>query len=275
MKKLLVFLLLCCPFAIANAQLNAVGVVGNDGYSVARASYNMGVPFVPGLSVVPQAAMYSRDNMDTMYKYGLGLNWQTPFLDILEIGADGYYTPKKNGYSNYSLGAWASLDISNLMMGVLPMDSFKIGAGGRKTFHTFYGSPDFDINETDIYAFIKGAKGGLDLGINYTKAIDYSEDISGLAPAWLDIPGLSAVYGGFLDYSLYADAGYTYKIVRPYASYGLIKLKEMKETDDLRLGVTVSLSIVNINGAVEWYNFSKKEGQDRERFYTLNASIGF
>ncbi len=49
----------------------------------------------------------------------------------------------------------------------------------------------------------------------------------------------------------------------------------MKETDDLRLGATVNLSVVNINAAVEWYNFSKKEGQDRERFYTLNASVGF
>ncbi len=275
MKKLLVFLLLCCPFAAANAQLNAVAVVGSDGYSVARASYNMGVPFAPGLSVVPQAAMYSRDNMDTMYKYGLGLNWQTPFLDILEIGADGSYTPKKNGYSNFSLGIYGALDISHFMMGVLPMDTLKIGVGARKTYHTFYASPDIDINETDIYTFIRAAKGGLDLGITYTKAIDYSKDTAGLAPVWLDIPGLSAVYGGFLDYSLSADAGYTYKIVRPYASYGLIKLKEMKETDDLRLGVTVGLSIINVNAAVEWYNFSKKEGQDRERFYTLNASIGF
>ena len=275
MKKLLLFLLLCLPFAAANAQLSAVGVVGNDGYSVLRGSYNMGVPFVPGLSVVPQDAMYSRDGIDTMYKYCLGLNWQTPFLDILEIGADGYYTPKRNGYSNYAIGAYASLDISHLMMGVMPMDSFKIGGGARKTYHTFYGSPDVDINETDIYAFIIGAKGGLDLGATQTKAIDYSEDVAGFAPAWLDIPGLSAVYGGFLDYSLSVDAGYTYKIVRPYASYGLIKLKEMKETDDLRLGVTVGLSVVNINAAVEWYNFSKKEGQDRERFYTLNASVGF
>lgn len=275
MKKLLVFLLLCCPFAAANAQLSAVGVVGNDGYSVFRGSYNMGVPFVPGLSLVPQAAMYSRDSMDTMYKYGLGLNWQTPFLDILEIGADGSWTPKKNDYSNYSLGGYASLDIAHFMMGVLPTDSFKIGAGARKTYHTFYGSPDIDINETDIYAFIRAVAGGLDLGATYTKAIDYSKEIAGLDPIWLDIPGLNAVYGGFLDYSLSLDAGYTYKIVRPFASYSLIKLKETKETDDLRLGLTLSLSIVNINGAVEWYNFSKKEGQDRQRFYTFNASVGF
>lgn len=275
MKKLLVFLLLCCPFAMANAQLSAVGVAGSDGYSVFRGSYNMGVPFVPGLSVVPQAAMYSRDGMDTMYKYGLGLNWQTPFLDILEIGADGSYTPKENGYSNYALGAYASLDIAHLMMGFLPMDSFKIGAGARKTFHTFYGSPDIDINETDIYAFIRAAKSGLDLGATYTKAIDYSASTSGMDPVWLDIPGLNAVYGGFLDYSLSVDAGYTYKIVRPFASYSLIKVKEAKETDDLRLGLTVKLAVVNVHGAVEWYNFSKKEGQDRQRFYTLNASVGF
>ena len=275
MKKLLVFLLLCLPFVAANAQFNAVGVVGKDGYSVVRASYNMGVPFVPGLDVVPNAAIYSRDGMDTMYKYGLGLNWQTPFLDILEIGVDGSLTPKKNQYSNYAIGAHASLDIANLMMGVLPMDSLKIGVGGRKTFHTFYLSPDVDINETDIYAFIRGEKGGLDLGATYTKAVDYSEDVNNLAPIWLDIPGLNAVYGGFLDYSLALDAGYTYKIVRPYASYGLIKLKGFKETDDLSLGVTVKLVVVNVNAAVEWYNFSKKEGQDRQRYYTLNASIGF
>ena len=275
MKKLLVFLLLCCPFVAANAQLNAVGVVGNDGYSVLRASYNMGVPFAPGLNLVPQAAVYDRDGMDTMYKYGLGVNWQTPFLDILEIGADGSWTPKKNGYSNYAIGGYASLDIAHFMMGVLPMDMFKIGGGARKTFHTFYGSPDVDVNETDIYAFIRAAKGGLDLAATYTKAVDYSPNNTSLAPLWLDIPGLNAVYGGFLDYSLSLEAGYTYQIVRPYASYSLIKLKEFDETDDLRLGLTVSLSIVNINGAVEWYNFSKKEGQDRQRFYTLNASVGF
>lgn len=275
MKKLLVFLLLCLPFAAANAQLNAVGVVGNDGYSVFRGSYNMGVPFVPGLSVVPQAAIYSRDNMDTMYKYGLGLNWQTPFLDILEIGADGSWTPKKNGYSNYSIGVYGALELSHLMMGVLPMDTFKVGVGGIKTYHTFYGSDDVDINETDIYAFIRAAKGGLDLGATYTKAVDYSKEVAGFAPQWLDIPGLSAVYNGFLDYSFSVNAGYTYKIVRPYASYGLIKLKEMKETDDLRLGVTLGIYVVNLNAAVEWYNFSKKEGQDRQRFYTLNASVSF
>ena len=197
MKKLLVFLLLCLPFAAANAQLNAVGVVGNDGYSVLRGSYNLGVPFVPGLSVVPQAAMYSRDNMDTMYKYGLGLNWQTPFLDILEIGADGSWTPKKNGYSNYAIGVYGALELSHLMMGVLPMDTFKVGVGGRKVYHTFYGSDDVDINETDIYAFIRAAKGGLDLGATYTKAVDYSKEVAGFAPQWLDIPGLSAVYNGF------------------------------------------------------------------------------
>lgn len=275
MKKLLAFLLLCCSFAIANAQFNAVAVVGSDGYSVARASYNMGVPFVPGLGIVPQVSMYSRDGMDTMYKYGLGLNWQTPFLDILEIGAEGFYTPKKNDYSNYSLGAYASLDIAHFMMGVLPMDSLKIGAGARKTFHTFYASPDVDIDETDIYAFIRGAKGGLDLGATYTKAIDYSPETGVYQPLWLDIPGLNAVYGGFLDYSLSVDAGYTYKIVRPYASYSLIKLKGFDETDDLRLGLTLKLAVVNVNGAVEWYNFSKNSGQDRERFYTLNASLGF
>lgn len=275
MKKLLAFLLLCCSFAVANAQFNAVAVVGSDGYSVARASYNMGIPFVPGLGIVPQIAMYSRDDMDTMYKYGLGLNWQTPFLDILEIGAEGSYTPKKNGYSNYSLGGYASLDIAHFMMGVMPMDTLKIGAGARKTFHTFYASPDVDINETDIYTFIRGAKGGLDLGATYTKAIDYSPETGVYQPLWLDIPGLNAVYGGFLDYSLSVDAGYTYKIVRPYASYSLIKLKGFDETDDLRLGLTVKLSIVNVNGAVEWYNFSKNSGQDRERFYTFNASLGF
>jgi|GEM_PF-3048548 hypothetical protein len=275
MKKLLAFLLLCCSFAIANAQFNAVAVVGSDGYSVARASYNMGVPFVPGLGIVPQVSMYSRDDMDTMYKYGLGLNWQTPFLDILEIGAEGFYTPKKNDYSNYSLGAYASLDIAHFMMGVMPMDTLKIGAGVRKTFHTFYYSPDVDINETDIYTFIRGAKGGLDLGATYTKAIDYSPETGVYQPLWLDIPGLNAVYGGFLDYSLSVDAGYTYKIVRPYASYSLIKLKGFDETDDLRLGLTLKLAVVNVNGAVEWYNFSKNSGQDRERFYTLNASLGF
>ena len=274
MKKLLIFLLLCCPF-IANAQLSAVGVVGKDGYSVLRGSYNMGVPFVPGLSIVPQASVYNRDNMDTMYRYGLGLNWQTPFLDILELGADGYWTPKENNYSNYAVSVYAALDIAHFMMGALPMDTFKIGGGARKIYHTFYLSPDVDVQETDIYAFIKAAKGGLDIGANYTKAIDYSKDDTGLFPLWLDIPGLNAVYSGFLDYSLALDAGYTYKIVRPFASYGLIKLKGMKETDDLRVGLTVKLAVVNINGAVEWYNLSKKNGQDRERFYTLNASVGF
>ena len=274
MKKLLAFLLLCCPF-IANAQLNAVGVVGNDGYSVLRASYDMGVPFVPGLSIVPQASVYNKDGMDTMYKYGLGLNWQTPFWDILEIGADGYWTPKKNNYSNYSFGAYAALDISHLMMGVIPMDTLKIGGGARKIYHTFHLSPDVDVQETDMYVFLRGAKGGFDMGATYTKAIDYSKEDTALFPLWLDIPGLNAVYGGFLDYSLALDAGYTYKIVRPFASYGLIKLKGMKETDDLRLGLTVHLAVVNINGAVEWYNFSKKDGQNRERFYTLNASVGF
>jgi hypothetical protein len=273
MKKLLVFLLLCCPFVAANAQFNAVGVVGSDGYSVARASYNMSL--LPGLGIVPQVAMYSRDGMDTMYKYGLGLNWQTPFLDILEIGAEGSLTPKANAYSNYSLGLYASLDIAHLMMGIMPMDSLKIGGGTRKTFHTFYLSPDVDINETDIYFFLRGAKGGLDLGATYTKAVDYSKDISGLGALWLDIPGLNAVYNGFLDYSLSLDAGYTYKIVRPYASYSLIKLKGFDETDDLRLGLTLKFAIINVNGAVEWYNFSKKDGQDRERFYTFNASFGF
>jgi len=275
MKKLLIFLLLCCPFVAANAQLSAVGVVGNDGYSVFRGSYNMGVPFVPGLSIVPQAAIYSQDNMDTMYRYGLGLNWQTPFLDILELGADGYWTPKENNYSNYAIGVYGALDISHFMMGVLPMDTLKIGGGARKIYHTFYLSPDVDIQETDMYIFLKGAKGGFDAGITYTKAISYSEGYSAFTPLWLDIPGFNAVYGGFLDYSLSADAGYTYKIVRPFASYGLIKIKNADETDDLKLGVTLKLAIVNINGAVEWYNLSKKNGQDRERFYTLNASVGF
>lgn len=273
MKKLLVFLLLCCPLVSANAQLSAVGVVGSDGYSVLRGSYHTGL-LLPGLSLVPQAAVYTKDGMDTMYQYGLGINWQIPFLDILEIGADGNWTPKRNDYSNYSVGLYASLDIAHLVMGLMPMDSLKIGGGARKIYHSFY-SPDHDVQETDIYAFIRGAKGGLDLGTVYTKALNYSPDNTNLTPLWLDIQGLNAVYSGFLDYSLTVDGGYTYKVVRPFASYSIIKLKGLKETDDLRVGLTIKLSPVNINGAVEWYNISKKDNQDRQRFYTLNASIGF
>ena len=109
------------------------------------------------------------------------------------------------------------------------------------------------------------------MNIQYSKAIDFSNDKKG-TPLWLDVPGFTAVNQGYLDYALGADLGYTYKIVRPYAGYTYVKIDNAPSTDDARLGVIVSVLMINFNASVEWFDLSKNAG-NRQTFYSLTAGV--
>lgn len=270
MKKLLLSLvLLTCPIAFSFGQLSVSGVTGNNDYSAVRASYNLSMPLMP-LSITPKFAMYEQDGMDTMYQYGIGANMNVPFYDLLEVGADAAYTPKANEYSNYLWDAHAALNIQNLFFRILPLDELKAGLGYRTIYHTFHAT-DTDVTEQDIYMFLYQKTGGFDTKITYTKALDFSQDKTG-TPLWLDIPGFTAVYQGYLDYSLSVDAGYTYKFIRPYAGYTFIKTDNAPSSDDARLGLILKVMMINFNASVEWFNFTQNTA-DRQTFFSFTAGI--
>lgn len=270
MRKLIISLaLLILPIAYSFGQLSVSGVTGSDGYSVLRGSYTTGL-LAPGLSLTGKYARYSHDDISTMSRYAVGASYDVPFIDILSVGAEAGFQPKANQYSNYYLDIYGALNIETLLFRVLPTDELQIGLGYKQTFHSFY-NPDYDVDEGDIYAFIYQRTGGFDTSVNFSKAIKFDGD-KNTTPPWLDIPNFVSVYEGYLDYSVGASAGYTYKVVRPYAAYNYLKTDNSYSTDDFRLGIILSIAPVSINGSVEWLNFTKNSS-DRKVLYSLSAGV--
>ena len=271
MKKIFLSLALVILSVSAFAQLSATALSGDDGYFVARGSYDLS--FIPGLTVAPTAAVYKSDNMeDDMYQVGLKVEGKVPLWDALKVGVRGGYTPKRNYYSNYFYEGYAKVNLESLLFHIVELDNLTIGAGARQTEHKFY-SPDYKLGETDGYVFLGGAKGGFDGGITYTRALHFSDERL-RDPLWLDVPGFAAVTGGYLKYAVGANLGYTYKIVRPYANYTYLKTYNNTATDNLALGATVKIGIIAINAAVEWLDISNRNNS-RQTFYTVNGGISF
>ena len=207
MKKLfLCLVLLTCPIAFSFGQLSVSGITGNNNYSALRASYNLSLPLTP-MSITPKFAMYEQDGMSTMYQYGLGANIATPFYDLLEVGAEGGYTPKANDYSNYFWDVHAALSLQNFLFKFIPLEEVKAGLGYKTIYHSFY-SPDTDVTEQDIYMFLYQKTGGVCASLYYTKAFGFSGD-NVYGPPLVDIPGFTPGYGGNLEYSLSFGAGHT------------------------------------------------------------------
>lgn len=275
MRKLIISLcLLALPLVYGYGQLNVAGVVGNSGYSVLRASFETPLVIVPGMSVQAKYALFEHEHMSAMSRYALGLNYELPFIDIVKVGVEGGFQPKANAYSNYYYDINGSIELNEILFRMFPTDQLRLGLGYRGTHHTFYNSPDFNITQTDIYAYLYQRTGGFDASINYAKAVSYSADTS-LAPApppWLDIPNLVSAYYGFLDYSIGANAGYTYQFIRPYAAYNFLKIQNAPDTDNFRVGITAQIAAITVNAAVEWINFTRNT-DSRERFLSLSAGV--
>ncbi len=270
MKKIFLSLALVILSVSAFAQLSATAVTGSDGYFVGRASYDLS--FIPGLTIAPNAAIVQHDNMDDMYQVGLNVEAKVPLWDALKVGVKGGYTPKRNDYSNYFYEGYAKVNLESLLFHVVELDNLTLGAGARQTEHKFY-NPDYKLGETDGYIFLGGAKGGFDGGVTYTRALHFSDQRL-RDPAWLDVPGFTAVTGGYLKYAVGANLGYTYKIVRPYVNYTYLQRYNNSATDNLAAGVTVKVGIVAVNAAVEWFDVSNKNHQ-RQTYYTVNGGFSF
>ena len=270
MKKIFLSLALVVLSVSAFAQLSATALSGSDGYFVGRGSYDLS--FIPGLTIAPTAAVVKHDDMDDMYQVGLKVEGKVPLWDALKVGVRGGYTPKRNYYSNYFYEGYAKVNLESLIFHVVEFDNLTIGAGARQTEHKFY-NPDHKVGETDGYISLGGTKGGFDGSLTYTRALNFSGDRIG-DPAWLDVPGFTAVTRGFLQYALGANLGYTYQIVRPYVNYTYLKTYNTSATDNLAVGATVKVGIVAINAAVEWLDVSNKNHQ-RETLYSVNGGISF
>ena len=269
MKKIFLSLALVVLSVSAFAQLSATAVSGSDGYFVGKGSYDLS--FIPGLTIAPTAAIVKHDGMDDMYQVGLNVEAKVPAWDALKVGVKGGYTPKRNYYSNYFYEGYAKVNLESLLFNVVELDNLTLGAGVRQTEHKFY-SPSYKLGETDGYVSLGGTKGGFDGSVTYTKALHFSDTRAG-NPRWLDVPGFTAVTGGYLNYALGANLGYTYKIVRPYVNYTYLKRYNLSATDNLSLGVTAKIGIVAVNAAVEWIDVSNKK--NRQTFYSVNGGISF
>ena len=273
MRKLIISLcLFALPAAYSFGQVNVSGVMGSDGYSVLRADVSTGLLIVPGLDVYASYALFQADDMSSMSRYAAGARYQLPFIELLSVGAEAGWQPKANQYSNYWTSVYGSLNLHELLFHLVPTDELKLDLGYRRTAHSFY-NPEASATQNDIYAKLFQRTGGFDASVNFTKAISYSGDTN-QTPPWLDVPGFVFVASGFLDYTLGANAGYTYKFIRPYAAYNFLKRKEITDTDTLGLGLIVQIAGVSVNGSVEWYNFSRNT-EFRERFFSLSAGVNF
>lgn len=275
MKKLILsLLLLICPIAVCLGQISVSGVTGSDGYSVLRSSLQTDVFFIPGLSITPGYSVYQRDEMKSMSEYSLGANFDLPIIDLVEVGASGGYIPRANDYSSYFYDINASVNAETLFFRLLPTDELRVGGGVKKTFHSFY-DPSYKVDETDVYGFISQQTGGFDSSVNFTKAISYSKDLNNTVPPWMDVKNFTAVYSGYLDYSLGLNAGYTYKFIRPYASYNFLKTKNTDfSTDNARAGIILKVFVIDFNAAVEWFNFTRNTAE-RKSFFSLSAGMKF
>jgi len=273
MKKLAIFLaLLALPLAYSHGQLSVSGVAGSGGYSVLRARLDTGLMLIPGLSMNLNYALFEQDGMSSMSRFGAGADYKLPFLDIASVGVGATYQPKANDYSNYSYDIHGSVNLAELTFHVLPTDELRLGGGYSRTFHSFY-NPDNDVHQDDIYGFITQKTGGFDTSFIYRKAIRYVGD-KNETPPWLDIPNFVSVYAGFLDYAWGVSAGYTYKGIRPYAAYTSLKTTESPSTDDLRLGITLAVFMVDLNASVEWLNFTQNS-DNRKTLFALSGSVKF
>ena len=270
MKKIFLSLALVILSVSAFAQLSATAVSGDDGYFVAKGAYDLS--FVPGLTIAPNAAIVKHDNMDDMYQVGLTVEGKVPLWDALRVGVKGGYTPKRNDYSNYFYEGYAKVNLESLLFHIVELDNLTLGVGARQTEHKFY-NPDYKLGETDGYISLGGTKGGFDGSVTYTKALHFSDNRVG-NPLWLDVPGFTAVTGGYLQYALSANLGYTYQVIRPYANYTYLKTYNTTATDNLALGATVKVGIVVVNAAVEWLDVSNKNHQ-RETLYSINGGVSF
>ena len=270
MKKIFLTLALVVLSVSAFAQLGVTAVSGSDGYFVGKGSYDLS--FIPGLTIAPNAAIVKHDGIDDMYQVGLDVAAKVPLWDALRIGARGGYTPKRNDYSNYFYEGYAKVNLESLLFHIVELDNLTLGAGVRQTEHKFY-NPDYKVGETDGYVSLGATKGGFDGTVTYTKALHFSNDRGLDSPAWLDVPGFTAVTGGFLDYAVNANLGYTWQIVRPYVNYTYLKTYDATATDNLAVGATVKVGIVVVNAAVEWLDVSNRT--DRQTFYSINGGISF
>lgn len=271
MKKIFLSLALVILSVSAFAQLSATAVSGSDGYFVGRGSYDLS--FIPGLTIAPNAAVVKHDNMDDMYQVGLNVEAKVPLWDAVRVGAKGGYTPKRNDYSNYFYEGYAKVNLESLLFHIVELDNLTLGAGARQTEHKFY-NPDYKVGETDGYVSLGGTKGGFDGSVTYTRALHFSDNRGPSSPSWLDIPGFTAVTGGYLKYALSANLGYTYQIVRPYVNYTYLKRYDLPITDNLAVGVTAKVGIVVFNAAVEWFDVSNKN-HERQTFYSVNGGVSF
>ena len=274
MKKIFLSLALVVLSVSAFAQLSATAISGSDGYFVGKASYDLS--FIPGLTIAPNVSLVQYDGIADMYRFGLNVEAKVPLWDAVRVGARGGYTPKRNSYSNYFYEGYAKVNLESLLFHVVELDNLTLGAGLRQTEHKFYASPDYKLGETDGYVSLGATKGGFDGNVTYTKALHFS-DTRQYPPYLLDVPGLTAVMvkpAGFLQYALNANLGYTYKIVRPYASYTYLKIYDMTATDNLAAGITAKVGIVAVNASVEWLDISNRNNE-RQTFYSINGGISF
>ena len=275
MKKILLTLALFVLTGAAFAQLNVTAVSGSDGYFVGKGSYDLS--FIPGLSIVPNAAVVKHDNRDDMYQIGLGVEAKVPLWDALRVGVKGGYTPKANNYSNYYYEGYGIINLESLLFHIVELDNLTLGFGARQTEHKFYETalnPEYKVGETDGYISLGMAHGGFDGSISFTKSLHFSGDRGVASPAWLDVPNFTAVARGYLDYAIGANVGYTYKIVRPYVNYTFLKTYELSETDNLSVGITGKLGIFVVNAAVEWFDISNKQ-DSRQTLYSVNGGVSF
>lgn len=264
MKKIILLSLLLIP-ACLRAQFNIAGIGGENGYSSIKAEFKYNV--TPWFYVTPRYSYYQdNDEEDKVSRYGLRLGWEPGYR--WELGAEGFWVPEMNGYSNYSGGADAKFYLLRGERGAL--QTLYLGAGADYINNKRAG--EFNIDELRGKLMAGADTALLLFRAQFAKAMHFSNEPTGQEVIWEDMPFFTSVDKHFLDYVLGASVILPTEYLNVYAGYSTYKYWAGSEnSQSLNAGATIKMpGGVGITGNVEFRDFDKTQSKV---YYSLSSSI--
>lgn len=262
MRKTLAAVILLLTPLLSFAQLSVSAIGGENGYQSLRASlyYNVNDAFY----VRPFYSFYQNDDLsDGLSRYGLGVGF-APVERVL-LTAEGSFVPKKNGYSDWSVGGDGRYYffknekqlVSDLWAGAgASFSSYKMAEGYTDKNNSPIAS--YDIEETRGKIFAGANIWRLRFNTVLSKALSYSETPSADNYIWFDLPYFVTAENNFVDLVSSTGAYITTEYLDLGGGYSYYDYKAGDEfSQSISLGATVKIMGVGISGSVEFRDFDK------------------
>ncbi|WP_428897342.1 hypothetical protein Dip518_001129 [Parelusimicrobium proximum] len=273
MKKLLLLVLLLTP-AASFAQLSVSGVGGENGFSAMYAQFRYQA--TPDFAVIPKYSYYQDDDMHKGL-HRVGLRVEGWLMDRLLLGAEGRWTPEKNGYTDYSAMADGRFYILKNTREFF--DNFYLGMGF--TYTKYKQDPGFlDANDAPLTPFdldeyvVKLMAGSKVWRINvdavYAMRLeDESDKITGDEVIWADIPYFISVEKGIIKHSYGVKATLPTYYLDLTAGWSGYEFEAGKSSQSLLAAATVKIDNLAVTGAVEFRDFDKDY---RKTYFSFSGS---